>query len=231
MTNVHPVPWYSVIAISFLSLPCNFQHKQMNKQNYLTIGEWTYHGNVNKQICDKYFYCSIFLVLPAPLPQVKLSMGQSCCVCGGGGGVVYATKQNTVGGNILSRGNILSLVVDDPLVTCQPCLLVVNMVQIPGMLWSLLALTVGASQVYVPSCGRLKYHTLIPGPWTQCPWAGRILFPSPRFMTSNYSVMKTVITKVSVSMSPLIPRCMALLLEPWSLHTHVRVFCELVCVC
>lgn len=86
------------------------------------------------------------------------------CVGGGERGVVYATKQNTVGGNILSRGNILSLVVDDPLVTCQPCLLVVNMVQIPGMLWSLLALTVGASQVYVPSCGRLKCHTHIPGP-------------------------------------------------------------------
>ena len=43
-------------------------------------------------------------------------------------------------------------------------------------------------------------------------------FPSPRFMTANYSVVKTVITKVAVSMSPWIPHCMVLLLEP---RTHM----------
>ena len=56
---------------------------------------------------------------------------------------------------------VTSLVDDDPLVACQPCLLVVNMVHIPVMPRSLLVLTVGA---HVPSCGRLKYQTLIPGP-------------------------------------------------------------------
>lgn len=133
-------------------------------------------------------------------------MGQSC----GGETGVGATKQNTVEDKVYP----LLLMVPQSLVSRAPAGCQHSWHAIESILF-----TVGAAQVYFPSCGRLKYHISYFVHEFSAPELEefRLQFPSLNSqIVYNNSViaMKGLITRVPVSMSPRIPHFMTLLLEP-----------------